>query len=125
MLTRAQFTQQRATAKRIERRAGLVLALWSVILGLLQLLFLRWADAHLARGPRLAIAGSAFLVYSLVVAGLLWRLERRVRAVRPRCPQCGAPLKGLTERLASVTGRCDICGGRILQEEVPRTGDAP
>jgi predicted RNA-binding Zn-ribbon protein involved in translation (DUF1610 family) len=50
---------------------------------------------------------------------LLWRLETRRRAVRPKCPRCGVPLDGLSERVASATGRCDACGGQIIEPDGP------
>jgi len=117
LLTRGAFDQQRAAAKLVSRQHGRVLALSSVGLGVVQLLFLRWAEEHLARGPRLAIAGSAFLGYVALIGVLLWRMERRLGCVRPRCPQCGAAFKGMSERVAATTGKCDSCGGWILNEE--------
>jgi|WetSurMetagenome_2_1015567.scaffolds.fasta_scaffold16007_3 hypothetical protein len=119
LLTRETFDRQRAAAKLAARRDGYVLAVFSVVLGVLQLVFLRWAEAHLARLPRLAIAGSVFLAYIAVVGVLRWRTERRLRSVRPVCPQCGIALKGMSERVASATGKCDSCGGRILEQEDP------
>ncbi len=116
LLTREAFERQRAAVKRVERHEGLVLAIVSVGLGVLQLGFLRWAEMHLARSPRVTIAGSVFLAYLAVVGALLWRMERRVRVVRPACPQCGRALKDMSQRVAAATGRCDRCGGWILTD---------
>ena len=116
-LAREDFDRQRAAAKLAARQHGRVLALFSAGLGVVQLVFLRWAEGHLARGPRLVIAGSAFLAYVVLVGVLLWRMERRLRSVRPVCPQCGIALKGMSERVASATGKCDSCGGWILKQE--------
>jgi predicted RNA-binding Zn-ribbon protein involved in translation (DUF1610 family) len=116
MLTREAFEQHRHAARRVARHDGRALAFSSVGLGLAQLVFLRWADVHLARGPRLIIAGLAFLAYLALVAVLIWRMEKRLRAVRPVCPQCGVTLKDMAERVAAVTGRCEACGGWVLEE---------
>ena len=117
LLTREAFEHQRAAVKLVARQDGRVLALLSVGLGVVQLIFFRWADAHVARGPRLAIAGSVFLVYITLIGALLRRMKRRLRSVRPICPQCGIALQGMSERVASATGKCDSCGGWILEQE--------
>jgi len=123
MVTRASFERQREAVRRVERREGLLLVVVSVGLGLAQLAFLKCADAHLEHRREIAIAGPACLAYLALVGALLWRLERGRRKVRPRCPQCGRRLEGLSERVASATGRCDSCGDRVIEEEVkPPTG---
>ena len=71
-------------------------------------------EARLERDTVTAIAGVAFLVYMALVIWLIWRTDRRVRAVRPVCPGCGRRLHGLSERVASATGRCDECGGQVI-----------
>jgi predicted RNA-binding Zn-ribbon protein involved in translation (DUF1610 family) len=114
MYTREEFDQRRAEADRVESREGLTVAMVSVALGLGQLGFIRWADAHLARGPRLAAEGSIFVAYAILVAALLWRLQRRTRAAHPVCPKCGVVLSGMSERVASATGRCDRCGAQVI-----------
>ena len=117
LLTPGVFERQRTVVRRAQRRDGHVLALFSVGLGMVQLVFPRWAEAHLASGPRLGIAGSAFLGHMVVVGVLLWRMERRLHSVRPVCPQCGVALKDMSERVASPTGKCDNCGGWILKQD--------
>jgi len=112
--TRKEFAGQRAATKAVERREGLLLAVVSVALGVAQLVFLRWADAHLDRSTKLAIELPAFFAYLAAVGWLLWRFVRRVKAARPKCPRCAAPLSELSERVAVATGRCDSCGGQIL-----------
>jgi len=62
-----------------------------------------------------AMGGSLFLAYIVGVGALLWRMQRRVRAARPVCPHCRAALNDMSERVASATGRCDMCGGQILE----------
>jgi len=114
LYTREEFERRRAAAKGVERREGRILAAVSVGLGLGQLVFIRWADAHFEHGPRVALEGGVFLAYVALVVWLLWRMQRRVRAARPRCPQCGARLEGMSERVAAATGRCDSCGGQVL-----------
>ena len=112
--TRKEFEGRRAATKAVERREGLLLAGVSVALGVAQLVFLRWADVHLDRSTKLAIELPAFFAYLAVVGWLLWRFVQRVKAARPKCPRCGAPLSELSERVAVATGRCDSCGGQIL-----------
>jgi hypothetical protein len=117
MLTRTAFDEARETARRVAGREGRVLALISVLGGLAQLAFLRWAETYLARGPRLAIAGTAFVIYMLVVVLLLVRMRRRIRQALPVCGSCGARLDDNSLRIAAATGRCDTCGGAIIIED--------
>ena len=114
-LTREAFERLRAAAKSVERREGLLLAGVSVSLGVAQLVFLRWADVQLDRSTKLQIEVPAFLTYLAIVGGLLWRFISRIKAARPKCPQCGIRLTELSERVAVATGRCDSCGGQILE----------
>jgi len=114
VFTREAFQEQRQAAKVVERRESRVLVVVSVGLGVAQLALIAWADRHLARGPRLTVEGGVFLAYIALVAWLLWRLVARVRAARPICPQCGARLEGMSERVAAATGRCDGCGGQVI-----------
>ncbi len=116
MLTRENFEQQREATRRVAKREGRISAAFSVPLGVAQLIFLRWAEGHLPRGPRLAIAGCAFLVYLGVVLILVSRMNRRLQAVRPRCSQCGIALKDVAERVTAQTGRCEACGSRVFDE---------
>ncbi len=115
MLTRAEFDRRRVALKRVARREGRVLTIFSVGLGLAQLLFLRWAEREMVREAAVAMAGSLFLAYIMGVGALLWRMQRRIRGARLTCPHCRAPLSDLSERMASATGRCDACGGAILE----------
>ena len=112
--SREAFERLRAAARSTERREGLLLAGVSVGLGVAQLIFIRWADFHLDRSAKLTIELPAFFAYLAIVGGLLWRFTRRIQAARPKCPQCGAHLSELSERVAMATGRCDSCGGQIL-----------
>jgi hypothetical protein len=114
MYSRATFDRQREIVNQVSRREGRVLGPVSVGLGIAQLVFLRIAEGRLERATVTAIAGVAFLVYLALVVWLIVRMDRRVRAVRPACPQCGKRLHGLSERIASATGRCDACGGQVI-----------
>jgi len=120
VLTREEFDRRRAARKRVERRESRLLAIFSVGLGVAQLLFLRWAEPQMARDAVIAIAGSLFLAYMVGVGALLWRMTRRVGAARLACPQCRTVLNEMSERVASATGCCDTCGGQILD-----SGDRP
>lgn len=113
-LTREAFERSRATAARIARRDGRILAAFSVTFGAIQLIFLRWADVHLELAPKLSIALPIFVIYMAIVGVLLWRMQQRRRSLCSICPQCGIRLLGLSERVAAATGRCDSCGGLVL-----------
>jgi ribosomal protein L37AE/L43A len=43
-----------------------------------------------------------------------------ILVARLACPHCRAALNDMSERVASATGRCDACGGQILD-----AGDRP
>ena len=112
--TREEFARQRAAIRRVEGREGLFLAAVSVLLGIAQIIFLRWADQHLKHKLEVSIAGPAFLVYLVLVGILLWRYERKRHDAFPKCPQCGIALTDMSARIAVATGRCDSCGGQVL-----------
>jgi hypothetical protein len=117
MYTRQAFEHQRARAKQIERRETRLLAVVSVGLGMAQLFGFRWLDTWLERGPRIRLEGAIFVFYMALVGWLIWRLQVRLRAARTACPQCGVRLEGMSERVAAATGRCDACGGQILETD--------
>ena len=115
MYSRAAFERQVQAVKDVAGREGRILAIVSVGLGVAQLVFVRWADVHLEKNTGTPIAGIVFLVYMALVGWLLWRMQRRTKAVRPKCPQCGRAFEGLSERVAAATGRCDACGGQVIE----------
>jgi hypothetical protein len=115
MVTREAFEGQRAAWKRVESREGLLLAVVSVGLGLAQLVPIRWSERHRDRGAEVRLEGGVFLACVALVGWLVWRMQRRLSAARPACPQCKAPLQGMSERVAAATGRCDSCGGQVLE----------
>jgi hypothetical protein len=112
--TRDAFQRQRATAKQVENREGRLLAIASVSLGLGQLAALRPLESRFRHGIAVSIEGGIFLAYMALVGWLLWRLQHRVGAASPVCPQCGVRLRGMSERVATATGRCDTCGGQVI-----------
>jgi hypothetical protein len=112
--TRDAFNARRAGVKDIMRREGRALVLASVGLGVAQLLFIAWADSHLDRRSAVPLEGVLFLGYMALVGWLGWRMQSHLRAARPVCPQCGARLGEMSERIAVATGRCDACGGQIV-----------
>lgn len=114
-MRRAEFERQRGAFRRFENSSGAVLAGVAVGLGVAQLVFLRWADANLDRAQRLPIAGSAFIGYIVLVAGLSWWRTRRLAALSPRCPKCQRVLRELSLRVAAAVGRCDQCGGQVIE----------
>lgn len=115
--TRAAFQAQRAALSKIGWKESLALLVVSVGGGVSQLIFLRWADTHMANAPKLRIAGPAFLVYIALVAILMTRLVRAKLRARIACPQCGARLDDNSLRIAAATGHCDTCGGQVIAQE--------
>jgi len=115
MYSRETFDRQRAAGKQVERREGRLLAVVSVGLGVAQLVFIGWTEKRLEHKPAVAIEGAVFLAYMALVGWLFWRMQRRIRATHPTCPQCGVLLQGLSERVAAATGRCDSCGGQVVE----------
>ena len=115
IMTREAFEARRRTAKQVRQRDSNILAAVSIGGGLAQLLLINWADGALSRGVKLALILPVFLAYMLTIALLIRRMERRQRAASPACPQCGRVLKGMSERVAAATGRCDACGGAVIR----------
>jgi hypothetical protein len=114
MYSREAFERQRSAARKVAIREGRMLAAISVTLGIAQLFFIQWADHRLDRSSQMASEGGMFLCYIALIGWLVWRMDRRMRAVRPTCPGCGVPLKGMSERVAVATGHCDACGGQVI-----------
>jgi hypothetical protein len=112
--TREEFERKRELAAKLQRRDLGYLVVASVGLGLGQLVFIAWADEHLARRTAVALEGIIFLFYLGVVGVIAWLWQRHQRAVAPRCPHCGRVLQGLSERLVIATGNCDSCGSPVL-----------
>jgi len=115
MYSRDSFERQRTVAKTLARRDGRLLAVVSVGLGIVQLVLIRWIEGQLERRPAVAIEGALFLAYIALVGWLVWRMQRKLRAARPTCPECGVVLQGLSDRVAAATGRCDSCGGQVVK----------
>jgi len=114
--SRAEVERLREGAKAVERREGRTLALVAVPGGLVQLLFLRWAEPQLGKAVSTPIAGGLFLLYLGAVLWLLVRMQRQIRAARVTCPACGVRMEEMSVRVAMATGRCDRCGGQVLDE---------
>lgn len=113
-MTRAEFDRQRAEAAGAEKWQSRVLAAIVVPLGFAQLFFIKWLDTHAATTKRLKIEGSLFLAYMALVIFLIWRMTSAVKAARPKCPKCKAALRGMSERMAVTTGKCDRCGAELF-----------
>lgn len=113
--TREQFSAARSRAKKAGEREALRLAAVAVLGGILQLLLIRWADAHLDREPRLWLEGGAFVLYMVAVLVLLRRVLLAQRSAAIACPACGVRLERTSLAVASATGRCEKCGGMVIQ----------
>jgi len=112
--TRAEFDHLRSLGNRLVRRHSIVLAIISVSLGVGSLWFIQWADARFPRPQRIIFALGTFAIFIGIVGWLLFRMKRTARNVALKCPQCSEPLKGDTERIASATGKCEKCGGVVI-----------
>lgn len=114
--TRAQFDALRRGGKALVERDARRLGFVAVAGGIAQLLFIRWADRNLARAIGLPIEGGVFLLYMTAVVVLLVRILRHQRAATVKCPACGAALVGVSLSVAAATGRCDQCGGQVIDD---------
>ncbi|HEX3130761.1 MAG TPA: hypothetical protein VH394_25720 [Thermoanaerobaculia bacterium] len=65
------------------------------------------------------VAAFAALVATLATATIFVPQleERRVRKFGLACPSCGEALLGTTGEIAAVTGRCGVCGHRVVEPE--------
>ncbi len=115
LFTRARFQQAVAKVRRIERRETRILTAFAIAAGIGQLPLIKYLEARFDHGKAIAIEGVVFLLYLAIVVWLIYRLNTRTAAVRPRCPQCGARLQGMSERVAMATGKCDKCGGKVFK----------
>ena len=114
-LTRAAFQAAQGRAQKVEQSSSTPLALFAVTLGFGQLYLLRWAKDHVPREHSLLFAGSMFIVYMIGVAVLFFRMLRQRNAAAPRCPQCGVAMREMSQRVALATGKCDRCGGQVIE----------
>ena len=113
-LSRAEFQAAQERAQKVEQSSSTPLALVAVLLGFGQLYLLRWADRHLPAAQVPVLGGVVFLLYMALVITLLVRMLRSRAAALPRCPQCGAPMSDMSQRVALATGKCDRCGGSVI-----------
>ena len=116
MYSRKEYETRLLAVKQISRHEWRILAIVSVILGLAQLGLLRLAESHLSHTRATALSAFAFLLYMGLLGALVWRMKRRLRCAHPICPNCGIVLKGLSERVAAATGKCDTCKGDVVQQ---------
>jgi predicted amidophosphoribosyltransferase len=83
---------------------------------------IRLLESRLERSRAVAIEGVIFLAYMALVGALMWRMLRRLRTTLLSCPHCGAKLRGMSENVAAATGRCDSCGGQVIEAEGQDSG---
>jgi len=115
-MRRDEFNIRRKGSKAAAEGDARWLAVVAVGGGFAQLVFIRWGDRHLSRQVGLWIEGIAFLLYMAAVVVLLFRILRRQRAAAIRCPACGVALAGVSLSVAAATGRCDQCGGQVIDD---------
>ncbi len=117
--TREQFNRQRARAQATSASLGRLTAIVAVVLGGAQLLFIRQFETRMPESKRLPFELAFFGAYIVVVAFLIWRMDREVSAARPRCPHCKVSLKGNALDVAGATGHCPSCGQPLWTPEAP------
>jgi cytochrome bd-type quinol oxidase subunit 2 len=65
------------------------------------------------------LEASAFVALVVMMATttiVIPRLQKRqMRKIGLACPSCGEALLGTTGQIAAVTGRCGVCGHRIVE----------
>lgn len=114
-LSRAAFQSAQERAQKVEQTSGTPMALVAVVLGFAQLYLLRWAKDHIPHDQGIGFASIVFLLYLALVGALLARMLRARTAAAPRCPQCGIALRDMSQRVALATGKCDRCGGQVIE----------
>lgn len=114
-MTRAAFQAAQEKSQKAEQSGGTPLALVSVVLGFGQLYLLRWVSRNFAADRVPVVGGIAFVLYIAIVAVMFVRMLRARGAAAPRCPQCGVAMLDLSQRVALATGKCDRCGGRVIE----------
>lgn len=115
--TRESFNQLRLRAQKAERKSSVILATVSVILGMSALQFLKWSEKSFSGTNHQIISILTFLIYIGMVLWLLFRMKHISRKVALKCPQCEEQLAGETIRIASATGNCEKCGGKVILDE--------
>jgi hypothetical protein len=113
--SREEFSRRRLAAKRAIRRDSVIAASTSVVLGLISLGFLNWMDTFLAGALRMALSIGTFILFAGIVGWLLVKMKRTAKRVAVRCPQCNEALQDDAERIASATGKCEYCGGIVIE----------
>lgn len=114
-LSRAAFQSAQERAQMVEQTSGTPMALVAVVLGFGQLYLLRWAKDHVPREHAIGFASIVFLLYLALVGALLARMLRARTAAAPSCPQCGVAMRDMSQRVALATGKCDRCGGQVIE----------
>jgi hypothetical protein len=115
MLTREQYFQIKLNYEKTIKKQTNALAIVSFGLGLAALIYLNWVDKYYDGKTRIAIAVLTFVVFISAVAVLSLRLRKTLLNGGPKCSECGISLYGDSIRIATTTGRCDHCGGKVFR----------
>jgi hypothetical protein len=115
---REEFERIHRRADSLQRRHSWILALSSIVLAaLLVLSIIALRDMlGMARTAHLFATLFLFLLYLVVLGGMLLALRVRLERVRPVCPNCGVTLNLLGEYVAMNTGKCNVCDGQVIED---------
>ncbi|MGE5357221.1 MAG: hypothetical protein ACM3PT_13395 [Deltaproteobacteria bacterium] len=114
--SREHFNSLRDISKKKVKKVSNMAALVSVTLGLLSLWILNSLDPAMTRSQKTWISLLVFAVFIGIVAWLLYRIRHISKKTALACPHCKKLLFGDAERIAGATGRCQYCGGIIIND---------
>ena len=115
MFTRDEFARSAARATAIEKRRQRILALFAVPVGILQVPLLHILENNFGAGLGKHMSLVIFLIYFGIVVMMIVQMNKAIRQAAPACGACGAPLRGVAERVAIAAGKCDRCGAQVIE----------
>lgn len=115
MYTREALARRIADGAAVYTYRSRVLAVFSVVGGLGQLVLHRIIEREFARPASRRIELALFTIYIVIVVAMIVWMNKGVSAAVPRCEACGTQFKEMSGRMAMATGRCDQCGAQVIE----------
>jgi hypothetical protein len=115
MYTREALARRIAAGTVVYKYRSRILAVFSVVGGLGQLVLHRIIERDFARPSSLRIELALFIIYIVIVVAMIVWMNKGVKAATPRCESCGTQLRDMSGRMALTTGRCDQCGAQVIE----------